>query len=162
MDHAPRVERSALVVDDDMFVVSALAELLEDEGFDVHTATNGFSALRHAVEQRPAVILLDLALPERSGGELLQDLRADPMTRDLAIVVVSGHIDGMSERERADTDGIVGKPFDAGDLLATVQHALQRAACRRSEVAPIAAISHREEGLRTRRAVNPHRTRGRR
>jgi CheY-like chemotaxis protein len=162
MEHAPRLQSSALVVDDDIFVVSALAELLEDEGYDVHTATNGFSALRQAIEQRPAVILLDLALPERSGGELLQDLRADPVLRDVAVVVVSGHIDGMSERERADSDGLVGKPFDAAELLATVQRALHRAACRHSEVAPIASVSHREDGLRSRRAVTSRRTRGRR
>jgi CheY-like chemotaxis protein len=118
--------------------------------------------MRHAIEQRPAVILLDLVLPERSGGELLQDLRGDPLTRDVAVVVVSGHVDGMSERERADCDGIVGKPFDVAELLATVQCALQRAAARRAEVAPIAAVSHREDPLRTRRPVTPRRARGRR
>ncbi|MBV9577006.1 MAG: response regulator, partial [Chloroflexi bacterium] len=64
MEHATRVERTALVVDDDAFVVSALAELLEDDGFDVQTATNGFSAMRHATAARPTVILLDVVLPE--------------------------------------------------------------------------------------------------
>src|SRR5438045_8182587 len=104
MEHAPRGERTALVVDDDMFMVAALAELLEEDGYDVQTATNGFSALRHALEQRPAVILLDLVLPERSGAELLKDLRADPTTRDLAIVIVSGHVDRLSDADRAETD----------------------------------------------------------
>src|SRR5436309_1616949 len=42
MDHAQRLERTALIVDDDVFMVSALAELLEEDGFDVHTAPHGF------------------------------------------------------------------------------------------------------------------------
>jgi CheY-like chemotaxis protein len=162
MEHAPRLERTALVVDDDAFIVSALAELLEVEGYDVHTATNGFSALRQAIEQRPTVILLDLALPERSGHELLQDLRADPLTRDGAIVVVSGNVDRLSEHDRAHADAVVAKPFDTDDLVRTVQRAVQRAAIRHSEVAPVAAVTHRDVALRTRRTPKARRTHGRR
>jgi CheY-like chemotaxis protein len=162
MEHVPRLERTALVVDDDVFVVSALAELLDDDGFDVQTATNGFSALRHALANRPAVILLDVALPERSGTEILKDLRSDPATRDLAIVLVTAFAEGLSEAERAAADGVVAKPFDARELLDTIQRALQRAASRRAEVAPVAAVSHREADLRARRAAAARRTRGRR
>src|SRR5205085_1073808 len=53
MDHAAGVDRTALVVDDDVFMLSALAELLEEEGYDVHTASNGFSALRQVQSFRP-------------------------------------------------------------------------------------------------------------
>jgi len=164
MEHAPRVDRTALVVDDDVFIVSALAELLEEDGFDVHTATNGFSALRHAQELRPSVILLDLALPERSGTQLLEDLRADPATRDVAIVVVSGYADRLSERQQAETDGVIPKPFELVELLEVVQSALQRAASRRSEVAPIATASHRQAGARPRHPASSarHNTHGRR
>jgi len=162
MEHAPRLERTALVVDDDVFIVSALAELLEDDGFDVVTATNGFSAMRRAVETHPSVILLDVALPERSGTELLDDLRAEPSTHDLAIVLVTGFVDQLTEAECALADGVVAKPFDADELLATIEAAIQRAASRRNEVAPVAALSHRDASLRIRRANSVRRTRGRR
>src|SRR3954471_18205735 len=95
----PRSDRTALVVDDDVFVLSALAELLSEEGFDVHTATNGFSASRVAQECHPGLILLDVKLPERSGGEILSELRSDPVTRDSAIVVVSANAHLLSEDE---------------------------------------------------------------
>src|ERR1700694_4194677 len=91
MDRVPRLERIALVVDDDIFVLSALAGLLSEECYDVHTASNGFSAVRLALECQPAVILLDLVLPERSGTEVLAALRADPATHAVAIVRVGGH-----------------------------------------------------------------------
>jgi len=152
MDHAPRLDRTALVVDDDKFVVSALAELLEEDGFDVHTATNGFSAFRQAVELRPSVVLLDIALPERSGGQILEDLRADAGTHDIAIVVVTGHADRLTDLQLAETDGVISKPFDAAELLETVQHAIQRAAARRAEVAPaVVGLGHREAGVHVRR-----------
>lgn len=162
MDHAPRPDRTALVVDDDKFVVSALAELLEDDGFDVHTATNGFSALRQAIQLRPAVILLDLVLPERSGNDILDDLRADPSTHDIAIVVVSARPDGLSEAHQAEVDGVVGKPFDACELLETIQRAMQRAACRWAEVAPVATASHRDASAHARRPLVVRGSHGRR
>jgi CheY-like chemotaxis protein len=163
MDRAPRLNRTALVVDDDVFVLSALAEMMSEEGYDVHTASNGFSAIRLATELRPLVILLDLVLPERSGAEVLTDLRSDPATRDAAVVIVTGHAASLSEAQLAETDGLVDKPFDVSELLNTVQRAVQRAAARHDEVAPVAAIAHREQAARQqRRAPNPRRSRGRR
>ena len=162
MDHASRVDRTALVVDDDVFMLSALAELLEEEGYDVHTASNGFSALRQVQAFKPAVVLLDLALPERSGAEVLLELRADVSNRDIAIVVVTGHPDSLSEVQAAEIDGFVTKPFDAVELLRTVHRAVQHAAARRSEVAPVAATSHRGVAARTLRPASARHTRGRR
>jgi CheY-like chemotaxis protein len=162
IEHALRQDRTALVVDDDVFIVSALAELLEEDGFDVHTASNGYSAFRLALELRPSVLLLDLALPERSGSELLEDLRADSVTREIAIVVVTGHADGLTDSQIAETDGVITKPFDDVELLNTVHRAQQRAAARRAEVAPIVAGSHREAVPRPRRAPSTRRSRGRR
>jgi two-component system, response regulator, stage 0 sporulation protein F len=162
MDRVPRSERVALVVDDDIFVLSALAELLSEEGYDVHTASNGFSGVRMAMECRPAVILLDLALPERSGAEVLAELRSDPATRDVAIVVVSGNVQLLTEAQLGDTDGVVSKPFDVAELMATVQRALRRASLRRAEVAPVAPAPHGVLAVRQRRAPGVRHTRGRR
>jgi DNA-binding response OmpR family regulator len=158
-EHAPRLERTALVVDDDVFMVSALAELLEEDGYDVQTATNGFSGLRHATELRPSVILLDLALPERSGMDLLADLRAESVTRDLAIVVVTAYPGELTDTLRAAADGLVSKPFDIDELRATIQRAVQRAAARRAEVARVAPVPHREAPLRGRRPAARRRSR---
>src|SRR5579859_7248066 len=162
MDHAQRLDRIALVVDDDVFMVSALAELLEEDGFEVHTASNGFSGLRQVLEVRPGVVLLDVALPERSGGELLNDLRAEPTTRDIAIVLVTGHAADLNEHQLAEADGVISKPFDDTELLEAVHHALQRAAIRRAEVAPVTTAHHEVEARSRRAAGSVRRTRGRR
>lgn len=162
MEHVSLPERSALVVDDDVFIVSALAEVLSEDGYDVHTASNGFSALRQVMELRPTVVLLDLVLPERSGKDILRDLRADPATRDMAVVVVTGHPEGLTEAQIAETDGLVLKPFDLDDVLVTVQRAVQRAAARRAEVLPVAAALYHDGAARARHPTGVRRTRGRR
>src|ERR1700716_710007 len=130
VEHVTRSDRIALVVDDDVFVLSAMAELLYEDGFDVHTSSNGFSALRQAAEYRPAVILLDVVLPERSGADVLAELRADPATHDVAIVLVTGNPQLVTEAQIAQSDGLVVKPFDVDELLTTVHRAVQRAASR--------------------------------
>jgi CheY-like chemotaxis protein len=162
MDRAPRLERTALVVDDDAFVVSALAEVLSEDGYDVHTASNGFSAVRLAQTYRPAVMLLDLALPEQSGTEVLAELRAHPSTRAIAVVIVTANPRQLTEAHLAEVDGVVGKPFDLADLLETVRGAFQRATLRQVEVAPVAAVSHPQLAARVRRAAGARRSRGRR
>ena len=114
------------------------------------------------MECRPAVILLDLALPERSGTEVLAELRADPATRDVAIVVVSGNAQLLTEAQLAETDGVVSKPFDVAELMATVQRAVRRASLRHAEVAPVAPHAHSALAVRQRRASGVRHTRGRR
>jgi CheY-like chemotaxis protein len=159
----PRAERTALVVDDDVFVLSALAELLSEEGFDVHTASNGFSASRVALETHPAIILLDIKLPERSGAELLSELRLDPATRDGAIILVSANVHLLSESELAQADAVVPKPFDVDELLAIVYRELQHAVARRAEVPRVTAQSHWQVAPpRARRTASPRGSRGRR
>jgi CheY-like chemotaxis protein len=162
VEHVARSDRVALVVDDDVFVLSAMAELLSEEGYDVHTSSNGFSALRQAAEYKPIVILLDLVLPERSGGDVLAELRADPATRDVAIVLVTGNPQFLTEAEIADADAVVVKPFDIDDLVQTVHRAVLRAATRYAEAVPVAALLHREPASRQHRPTSARRTRGRR
>jgi DNA-binding response OmpR family regulator len=162
LEHASLQDHSALVVDDDAFMLAALAELLSEDGYDVHTASNGFSALRLANELHPAVIVLDLVLPERSGMDVLRDLRGDAATRDMGIVIVTGHVDALTPAMVAETDAVVAKPFDEDELLLAVHRALLRAVARRDEVAPVAATVHRDALARARRAAGAHRSRGRR
>jgi DNA-binding response OmpR family regulator len=162
MERALRHEPSALVVDDDMHVRALLAEIMEEQGFDVITASNGFSGLRLASERHPRLIVLDLALPELSGAEVLRELRAAPATRDTAVLVVTGAPHPLSESLLAEVDALVRKPFDVAELIAGLQQALQHAAARRaSEVQPVGG-AHTHPDPVIRRRPTPRHTRGRR
>ncbi len=110
-----------LAVDDDYDVLFALQDVLEMEGYRVIPARSGREALellRRGL--RPAVILLDLMMPEVSGWEFRAQQVVDPELAGIPVVVVSGQ--GLSDREVASlgVDAYLKKPVDLDQLLNTV------------------------------------------
>jgi len=83
------VRRTVLIVDDEPGILSALSNILSDEGFDTLSTSSGGEALRLYAERSPDVVFLDIWLADRDGLETLQALReADPSA---AVVMMSGH-----------------------------------------------------------------------
>lgn len=110
-----------LAVDDDYDVLLALQDVLEMEGYRVIPARSGQEALdllRRGL--RPAVILLDLMMPDVSGWEFRHQQQADGALASIPVVVVSGQ--GLSAREVAalGVAGYLKKPVDLEQLLSTV------------------------------------------
>jgi two-component system, chemotaxis family, chemotaxis protein CheY len=81
---------TVLLVDDELDVVSALSELLEDEGYNVATATDGIDALNQLRRGlRPSVIVLDLMMPRMDGWDFRQEQLKDDVLKDIPTVVLS-------------------------------------------------------------------------
>ncbi len=78
-----------LIVDDEAGILTAVSQLLEDEGYRTSTTSSGEEALELYAKERPAVVLLDIWLPDRDGLEILQALRE--MDRHATVVMMSGH-----------------------------------------------------------------------
>src|SRR4051794_22676082 len=113
----PRV----LVMEDDPSVRSLMHTLLESEGYDVVTASDGLSGLMQASAQPPALVLLDIMMPDLGGLRVLQELRADPALVEVPVVVVTGWVDAVPELEADLGDASVFvKPFGVPELLARV------------------------------------------
>ena len=94
-------ERSiALVVEDDPWIRLLLTGLLTDEGYAVLEASNGSAALRLAQRQPPALVLLDLILPEQSGLELLAVLKSTRATAHVPVIAVSARTDLLARVRR--------------------------------------------------------------
>ena len=114
-DLPPRI----LVVEDVPLGLAVLRTRLEAEGFTVLTARDGIEALEQAREGHPDLMLLDLMLPRPSGERVCQELRADPRTRTLPIVVLSARVQ-EAERLRAlaaGADAFIAKPYDMARLV---------------------------------------------
>jgi CheY-like chemotaxis protein len=79
-----------LVVDDVDDVRDMYVEYLNYLGFDAQGASNGRDAVRKAISRRQALIVMDLAMPVLDGWEAIRILRADPRTRSIPIVVLTG------------------------------------------------------------------------
>jgi len=80
-----------LVVDDEADVRDYLRMALEDDGFDVETAVDGFDALQKLGQCEPDLISLDLVMPRHSGARFYHDLQKDKRLAKIPVLVVTGH-----------------------------------------------------------------------
>jgi CheY-like chemotaxis protein len=119
-------ERRILIVEDDPDIVDYFSFLLEDEGYEVKSASRCSTAQKLVSEFRPEVVLIDALLPGKSGLELLVCLRRDPQWSELPMVVVTGNDEllkddcqsylGAHEGVRG-PDVVLGKPVNRESLL---------------------------------------------
>ena len=124
----PRPPRALriLVVDDDPAMVGAITALVGTEGHQVITAYDGLTAVRRYREERPDLVLLDLAMPGPDGYTVAGRIRAEG---DAPIVVVSGESseDAKVRALGIGADDYLVKPFGRGELLARIAAVMRRA-----------------------------------
>lgn len=113
--------RTVLVVEDDEAVSSLLVDLLNERGYRAVPAFDGKTAVSLARRLKPHLITLDLALPGADGQAVLQQLKADPGTRDIPIVVISAFTQILPAGDRKKLAYLLGKPFDVTEVLEVVQ-----------------------------------------
>jgi putative two-component system response regulator len=109
-----------LIVDDESSARGALEMLLRREGFDVHDASDGPSALAECASFRPDLILLDVLMPGLDGFEVCHRIKATPETRLTPVVLITG-LSATEDRIRginAGADDFLSKPIDFNELLA--------------------------------------------
>jgi len=111
-----------LVVDDSLTVRRITQRLLLREGYRVHTAKDGQEALERIAEERPRVVLSDIEMPRMDGFDLLRQLRAEPTTADLPVIMITSRI-AQKHRDYARELGVrhyLGKPYGEEELLSVV------------------------------------------
>src|SRR4051794_25759723 len=125
-----------LIVDDDDACRTLLVSLFDRVGFETREAKSGSEALAAVREGRPAVVILDVHMPDMSGYEVCRELR-DRFGQDLPIVFLSGTRVESYDRTAGillGADDYVVKPFDSDELLARVRRLASRSARRPSSV----------------------------
>lgn len=108
-----------LVADDYADARELLVELLKHSGIPTVSARDGGEALALARERRPALVLLDLAMPVLSGWEVAAALKADDATRDIRIFACTAHDqqEVLERAQRAGCEGVFVKPLDLQAIL---------------------------------------------
>jgi DNA-binding response OmpR family regulator len=144
-----------LVVDDDAETRGLVRTLLEREGHAVVEASTGRAALRAVHEERPDLVLLDVAMPELDGFAVLERIRD---VSEVPVVMLSAHVRELEKVRgvRSGADDYVGKPFGRQELLARIDVLLRRADRSGGEDAPavyadgLVTVDPREKEVRVR------------
>ncbi len=124
------MKKKVLVVDDEKDMVTFLSSLLEDNGYEVVTATDGDEGLTKAKAEKPDLVSLDLLMPNKTGINMFRQLRKDGDIGNTPVVMVTGLGDGdipqmdfkkwIQERSIRGPEGYIEKPVDTAAFLKTV------------------------------------------
>ena len=112
-----------LIVEDEDAVRELEKFILEQHGYDVMEARDGLEGLAKAEFRKPDLILLDLMMPDVSGGRMYEEMQEHPATAGIPIVVVTGKPDAheIFDAELGAED-VIMKPFEAEKLMARIRH----------------------------------------
>ncbi len=117
-----------LIVDDNATNLKLMMYLVKAQGYEVDTAGDATAALDRIRDHRPDLVLMDLQLPGVDGLDVVRRLKADPATRDIAIIAVTAYA-MKGDREKAiaaGCDDYVTKPIDTRTLPALIASHLAR------------------------------------
>jgi chemosensory pili system protein ChpA (sensor histidine kinase/response regulator) len=121
---APQAEAAGIlpvvmVVDDSLTVRKITSRLLEREGYQVITAKDGVDALQQLKDAIPAVMLVDIEMPRMDGFDLTKNVRGDPRTAGIPIVIISSRTADKHRNQAAQlgVNAFLGKPYQETELL---------------------------------------------
>lgn len=130
-------EYKILIVDDVMSNVLLLKVLLTNEKFQIATASNGRQALDQVTKEKPDLVLLDVIMPDMSGFEVSQQLKANPETAEIPIIFLTA-LNSTADIVKGFQVGgndFISKPFNKEELIIRVTHQISLIAAKRIIVA---------------------------
>jgi DNA-binding response OmpR family regulator len=120
------VSKSVLIVEDEPFILEALSFLLKREGLNVVVFTDGDGCVEHIQSIKPDLVILDMMLPNRSGMQILEDLRAMDNFSNLPVLMLTakGQKKDRAAAEQAGVSLFMTKPFANKEIIKNVHRLL--------------------------------------
>ena len=117
-----------LVVEDSLTQREMISDLLKGSGLTVDIAADGVEALEYINESTPDLVLLDIVMPRMNGYEVCRRLKADPITKNLPVVMCSSKGEEFDRiwGLRQGADAYIAKPFEARELIITIKKLLKK------------------------------------
>ncbi len=131
-----------LVIDDDDDLTTSVAAVLEANGYEVITATDGEQGLELAFTQHPHLVLLDVTMPGMDGHQVCRELQFG-YTKDIPVVFLTARteLSHMKEANRSGASAYVTKPFRSERLLQTIRDVLRDASAYRDDVTGLPTLA---------------------
>ncbi len=116
-----------LIIDDSSTIVAVLGKMLRQNNFLTTGAADAETGIEAALRDLPDLIFLDIVLPGMSGFNALRQLRRDPATKDVPIIMISGNVQATEQFyvQRIGADDFMPKPFGRGDVFSRVQRLVE-------------------------------------
>ena len=120
--------KTVLIVDDEPNILLSVEFLMQREGHEVLTASDGQDALDQLASSRPDLMILEVLMPRKTGFEVCAEVRADPAYSDLPILMLTakGREAEMNKGMSLGADAYIAKPFSTHELVAKVLELLDR------------------------------------
>jgi two-component system response regulator (stage 0 sporulation protein F) len=115
-----------LVIDDQPGIRRLLTEVLQDEGYEVFSAENGYDGLQAAKEKNPAVILMDMKMPGMDGIETLRELKQIGQQDKVIMMTAYGELETVSQAAELGAYKSITKPFDIIALCQMVSERIMK------------------------------------
>jgi DNA-binding NtrC family response regulator len=146
--------REILIVDDEVGIRELLSEILQDEGYHVAVAENAGEARAYRARHQPALVLLDIWMPDADGVTLLREWGASGLLT-MPVVMMSGHgtIETAVEATKIGAFDFLEKPIGLSKLLGTINRALKSAAAQEPHRISLAALGSSAPGRVAERAL---------
>lgn len=117
-------QKRILVVDDEPDISEAVCRWLKAGGYEARSAANGVAGMQAALDSPPDAILLDVLMPFKDGLETLADLRANDLTTQIPVIMLSASLRDEQRALDAGARFFIHKPYDGKKLVSTVGAAI--------------------------------------
>ncbi len=112
-----------MIVDDEFFISRSLAFMLEKEGYESITANDGDEALKLVAQEKPDIMFLDINMPNKNGYEVCAEIKKNPETRDIVVIMLTakGQVEFEDKGFDAGADDFLLKPYDPNLIMAMIE-----------------------------------------
>jgi len=125
----PAPEKPILVIDDELDTRTYLVTLLKDNGYTVVEAANGAEGLEKVKAEAPALVTLDMSMPEKSGVAVYRTIKEDKQLKQIPVIIITGVSREFeqfisSRKQVPPPEGYIAKPVEAEPFIAKVRELL--------------------------------------